>query len=248
MASVSEALQSRGRKFSLTVKNADTQHADVKGTPTMTLIYLIRHGETDWNRERRIQGSTDISLNDVGRAQAARTGRLLRAHDWGGIASSPLSRAFETALIIAGNLDFDPLLIESIPALGERRYGAAEGLDQQQLLERFPPGTPVPGRETRHAVAARVIPAMISFAERHPGSNLIVTTHGGAIRSVLERVAPDSPIHLGVPITNGSVHSFQHVHGGIELVRFDDPIELESVASDCEDLLVQNAVEQREAP
>lgn len=213
----------------------------------MTLIYLVRHGETDWNRERRIQGSTDIALNDVGRAQAERTGRLLGAYDWAGIASSPLSRALETAQIIAATLTFDPHRIEAIPALSERRYGAAEGLDQQQLLESFPPGTPVPGRESRDAVAARVVPAMIAFAERHPGSKLIITTHGGAIRSVLDSVAPDSQTHLGIPITNGSIHCFRHVEGGIELVRFDDPIELESVSDDCDDLALQNAVEQREA-
>ena len=63
----------------------------------MTLLYLVRHGETDWNRTHRIQGSTDIPLNDTGRAQARRAGRLLAKRSWDGIYSSPLSRAFETA-------------------------------------------------------------------------------------------------------------------------------------------------------
>jgi len=54
------------------------------------LLYLVRHGETDWNRARRIQGSTDIPLNDTGRGQAAATGRLLARRDWDAIYSSPL--------------------------------------------------------------------------------------------------------------------------------------------------------------
>ena len=68
----------------------------------MTLLYLVRHGQTDWNLQRRIQGSTDIALNDTGRAQAARAGQLLARRHWDVLASSPLSRAYETAEIIGG--------------------------------------------------------------------------------------------------------------------------------------------------
>ena len=65
------------------------------------LLYLVRHGETDWNLQRRIQGSTDIPLNDTGREQAAATGRLLARREWDAIYSSPLSRAIETGELIA---------------------------------------------------------------------------------------------------------------------------------------------------
>ena len=65
----------------------------------MSYVYLVRHGETDWNRTHRIQGSSDIPLNDTGRAQAARTAALLARRQWDAIYSSPLSRAFETATI-----------------------------------------------------------------------------------------------------------------------------------------------------
>ncbi|CAN5410729.1 histidine phosphatase family protein [soil metagenome] len=220
----------------------------------MTLIYLVRHGETDWNRARRIQGSTDIPLNDVGRAQAARTGRLLAKRSWDGIASSPLSRAFETGAIIASEVDIEPSRIEVLDALVERRYGQAEGLDDRELFRLFPGDTPVPGRESREDVASRVIPALIELARRHEESRspsaadtrLIVTTHGGVIRTVLNHVSPQTRYHRGIPITNGSVHSFRHVDGALELVLFDDPIDIESVADDCGDLDDQNAVEQRE--
>jgi len=220
----------------------------------MTLIYLVRHGETDWNRARRIQGSTDIPLNDVGRAQAARTGLLLARRSWDGIASSPLSRAFETGAIIADAVGIEPSHIEVLDALVERRYGEAEGLDDRELFRNFPGDTPVPGREGREDVAARVIPALIDLARRYErdrdpsaeDARLIVTTHGGVIRTVLNKVSPEPRYHRGIPITNGSVHSFRHVDGALELVLFDDPIDVESVADDCGDLDDQNAVEQRE--
>ncbi|MBC7401703.1 MAG: histidine phosphatase family protein [Microbacteriaceae bacterium] len=220
----------------------------------MTLIYLVRHGETDWNRARRIQGSTDIPLNDTGRGQAARSGRLLARQSWDGIASSPLSRAFETGVIIAQAVGIDPTGIETLDALVERRYGEAEGLDDRELLRLFPGDSPVPGRERRAEVAARVIPALVALAERYelerrassPDARLIVTTHGGVIRTVLNHVSPLTKYDRGIPITNGSVHSFRHVDGAIELVLFNDPIDIESVTEDCDDFDEQNAVEQRE--
>jgi uncharacterized phosphatase len=207
----------------------------------MTQLYLVRHGETDWNLARRIQGSTDIPLNATGRAQAARTGELLSRRQWTAIASSPLSRALETARIIGSELGIDD--IEILDDLAERQYGEAEGLEAQELDRRFPVGTTVPGRETREAVAARVIPALVALAERNPSADLIVTTHGGVIRTVLNEVSPHSPAHRGVPITNGSVHSFRVVDGELELVAFDDPIEEASIADDCGDIVDQNAVE-----
>ncbi len=208
----------------------------------MTQLYLVRHGETDWNLARRIQGSTDIPLNATGRAQAARTGELLSRREWTGIASSPLSRARETAEIIGSEVGISD--IEIVDDLVERQYGEAEGLEAEELDRRFPVGTTVPGRESREAVARRVIPALLALAERNPGADLIVTTHGGVIRTVLNEVSPHSPAHRGVPITNGSVHSFRVVDGALELVAFDDPIEEESIAEDCGDIVDQNAVER----
>lgn len=211
----------------------------------MTALYLVRHGETDWNLQRRIQGSTDIPLNDTGRAQAARTGRLLSRRRWDGIVTSPLSRAAETASIIAAELGMPAPQI--LDAIVERAYGEAEGLADAALTARFPDNTAVPGRETREQVERRAIPALVELAERHLGQNLIVTTHGGVIRTVLNAVAPGHLSHRSVPITNGSIHSFELVDGALELIAFDDPIEEESVEPDSEDFGVQNAIEERES-
>ncbi len=208
----------------------------------MTSLYLVRHGETDWNAQRRIQGTTDIPLNDTGRAQAATTAELLARREWDGIFSSPLSRAYDTASIIASRLSLPAP--RRIPAIVERNYGAAEGLDWQQIEADYPGDTAVPGRETHAEVAERVIPALIGLAAEHPGQSLIVVSHGGVIRSVLDAVDP----HLRPgAITNGSVHSFEYVDGSLELVAFDDPIDELSLECGTDDLDEQNAIEGRDA-
>lgn len=207
----------------------------------MTDLYLVRHGETEWNRLRRIQGLTDIPLNDTGREQARLTGSLLTRRPISRVYSSPLGRARETAEIIAAQLGVgDP---ELRPALVERNYGAAEGLGFHEIDERYPPGVEVPGRESREQVAARVIPALQSLAAEHPGGAIVVVSHGGAIRAALMTAEPSGGFG---PITNGSVHSF-HIEGAdLRLVAFDDPIELAAIDPRAGDIDLQNAVEARE--
>lgn len=207
----------------------------------MTSLYLVRHGETDWNAQRRIQGSTDIPLNKTGRNQAATTGMLLARRNWDGLFSSPLGRAMETARIIGSEVGISS--VETIDALAERNYGEAEGLDYEQIEDRFPGDSPVPGRETHQEVADRVLPALMELALAHAGESLIVVTHGGVIRSVLNVVDP------GVShgrISNGSIHSFELVDGSLELVVFNDPIDELSLECATESLDEQNALESRE--
>ena len=208
----------------------------------MTRLYLVRHGETDWNAQRRIQGSTDIPLNETGREQARVTGRLLARREWDAIIASPLSRAFETASIIAGEIGLP--LPETDAAIVERQYGEAEGLDWQQVDAQFPAGTHVPGRESREEVVARVLPALIAIAERHHEQSVVVVSHGGVIRAVLDTVDPGN---THGSITNGSIHSFEHADGTLELIAFDDPIDALSLGCATEDLDEQNALEGRDA-
>jgi broad specificity phosphatase PhoE len=197
-----------------------------------TELYLVRHGETDWNRQRRIQGLTDIALNDAGREQARATGRRLATRTWDGVYTSPLSRAFETAEIIAAELGLpEPTPVD---ALVERNYGDAEGLDFAQVDRRWPERGDVPGQETREEVVARVLPALRALAAEHAGESLVVVSHGGAIRAVLTAVQPDASHGM---ITNGSIHSFRF-GDELELIAFDDPL--------TEGLDEQTAVEARE--
>jgi uncharacterized phosphatase len=208
----------------------------------MTSLYLVRHGETDWNAQRRIQGSTDIPLNEMGWRQAETTGKLLARRQWDGVYASPLSRAFDTATVIARETGMPtPQVVDGIV---ERNYGEAEGLNWEQIEAQFPGETPVPGRETHAEVAARAIPALIALARANPSTALIVVSHGGVIRSVLNAVAPNDSHGM---ITNGSVHSFEYVDGALELIEFNDPIDELSLECGTEDLDQQNAIESRDA-
>lgn len=207
----------------------------------MTELYLVRHGETDWNAARRIQGRTDIPLNDTGRDQARQAGELLARRRWDAIYASPLSRAVETAAIIGEQVGIAE--VGTRDGLMERDYGAAEGLGFDEIEALYPEGIHAEGQETREDVARRVGAALIELADRHPGESLIVVSHGGAIRAVLQLAEPGTQHPR---ITNASVHSFRVQDGTLRLIAFDDPIEEESLLPACEDLEVQNAVEAQD--
>ena len=208
----------------------------------MTRFYLVRHGETEWNRIRRIQGVSDIPLNDTGRAQAAAVGDILSKHSFDLIVSSPLSRALETARIISRRLGMPLPLV--VPDLIERNYGEAEGQTRAELDSRYPPGSEIPGREERASVTARAVRTLQDLAVRHPDSDILAVAHGGLIRSVVDYAAPGV---YDEPITNCSVHSFSLVAGTLELVAFDDPMEVLSHEISADEFEVQNPAEAREA-
>ena len=180
-------------------------------------------------------------MNDTGREQARATGALLASRRWKALVASPLSRAFETASLIGAEVGLDEPELE--PRIAERDYGAAEGLTGPEIDLRYPDGADVPGREAREAVAERAVAALHDLAARHPGEAVIVVAHGGVIRSVLETVAPGRHRE---PITNGSVHSFRHADGALELVAFDDPIDEQSIFPMAADFEQQNRLAERE--
>ncbi|MBW8871906.1 MAG: histidine phosphatase family protein [Leifsonia sp.] len=185
----------------------------------MTFISLVRHGQTDWNLAKRIQGSSDIPLNATGRAQAETTGRALAGGRFDAIYASPLSRALDTARIIAGHVGLSEP--GRLAAVAERQYGEAEGLTGEQILARWPDGTPVPGRETRDQVVARALPALRELGEQHPGENVIVVSHGGVISSLVRHVTDHALPGPGELIPNGSVHRFRYLDGDLTLDRFN---------------------------
>jgi probable phosphoglycerate mutase len=185
----------------------------------VTLISLVRHGQTDWNLAKRIQGSSDIPLNGTGRAQAEATGRALAGGSFDAIYASPLSRALDTARIISGHLGLgEPQPLE---AVAERRYGEAEGLTGAEILARWPEGTPVPGRESRDEVVERALPALLELGARHDGEHVIVVSHGGVIGSLVRHVTAHALPGPGEVIPNGSVHRFSYDDGRLTLDRFN---------------------------
>ncbi|WP_261167199.1 histidine phosphatase family protein [Microbacterium sp. Marseille-Q6965] len=183
----------------------------------MTLIALVRHGQTDWNLEGRLQGSSDIPLNDTGRAQARAAAERLRGGGYAAIVASPLSRAAETARIIATELGLPAP--ESVAALAERGYGVAEGLDVLAARERY--GDAVPGAETRPVVAERAATALQELASRHGEARVIAVSHGGVIGTLL-RLATDGALpNAQSRVTNASIWVFDVTPEAVTLAAAD---------------------------
>lgn len=142
-------------------------------------IALVRHGQTDWNKTLRMQGTSDIPLNETGRGQALEAAVLLADEQWDAIVSSTLGRAAVTADIIAERLGLE--VVERDEALIERAYGEVEGLTKAQATERF--GTAWPGEESFEALQERAVRAIDDVARRHPVEHLVIVTHGTFIRA-----------------------------------------------------------------
>ncbi|MCE3201912.1 histidine phosphatase family protein [Paenibacillus sonchi] len=145
------------------------------------LIGLIRHGLTDWNAEGRIQGQSDIPLNDEGRRQAEMLGeRLLQeTYRWDYCITSSLSRAAETGKIIAAKLGIP--LLEPDERIRERAYGQVEGMTAAQREEKWGKDwnlLPL-GQESDEQLQARALAFMEEIAALYPDKNLLVISHGG---------------------------------------------------------------------
>ena len=155
-----------------------------------TTILLVRHGQTDWNRENRVQGHTDRPLNALGREQAAVLALGLAAEPFDAVYASDLARAQETARPIA---EARGLEVIPHPGLREKSFGTWEGLLDHEVLERFTEAASGPwgDDETTEQMAERVLGALHEIAARHPDGRVVVVSHGGPLRTVLRHCALD---------------------------------------------------------
>jgi len=159
---------------------------------TLPRFYMIRHGETEWNRERRYQGKADIPLNDTGRAQAAGNGRYLASlpidwKDWSFVAS-PLSRAVETTRIIRTELGLDPDEFRTDERLMEVSFGEWERKLHSELLQEYPEAMAARDRSKWDHVPpggesyAQAVNRVRDFFDGLDTQTVIVC-HGGIIRA-----------------------------------------------------------------
>jgi broad specificity phosphatase PhoE len=173
------------------------------------LLYLVRHGETDWNAAERWQGHTDVPLNARGRGQARAVAAMLNRAGLAGVVSSDLSRARETAEIIAVRLGIELVYVDA--ALRERAFGPFEGLTREQCARLHPrewqawcdEQVAPEGAENRSVLAARVALGLRRAAEEvaRDDAAALVVTHGGSLRAVVAEATGTLP----PPIANGAV-------------------------------------------
>lgn len=170
-------------------------------TPTITRICFVRHGETDWNAEKRIQGQTDIALNETGRAQALAMAFNAAHVSFKTIYSSDLLRAHETAQALAQREDLE---VKSLPQLRERHYGIFQGITAAEGAERYPeayrhymvrdPNYDFETGESMTQLVERVGGAVDWMVRHHTGQTIAAVTHAGVL-DILYRKATGRPLH-----------------------------------------------------
>lgn len=173
------------------------------------LLYIARHGETDWNTAMRWQGHTDIPLNDNGRLQARALAGRLRGVTIADVVTSDLSRAQETGAIVASELGLAIRYTDA--ALRERQYGVFEGLTRAECEAQHADAwrawvasrTVPPGGESNEAFTARLVAAIARVAvDVTPvDTPALVVTHGGAMRAMIATVGID----VVPPLANGAL-------------------------------------------
>jgi broad specificity phosphatase PhoE len=155
----------------------------------VTTLYLARHGESDWNVERRWQGNADRPLTDLGRRQAGQLAERLASTPLDAVYSSDLRRARETAEAVARRQGLE---VRTLAALREVDVGSWSGLTREEVEERFPAafatwregGHGWEGGEAYEDMAERVVTAVLEIAGSHPGGSVLVVAHGGPIRAL----------------------------------------------------------------
>lgn len=180
----------------------------------MTRILLVRHGETEWNAAGRVQGWTDSRLSDRGRAQADRLAQRLAPSPLAAVYASDLSRAQETAQIIAQPQSL-PVMTDA--RLRERGYGAWEGLTLSELETQFPEAwhryhhqraldVPIPGGETWEQVSERILPALHDLLAQTAHETIVFVGHGGSLRAlILDALAAPLTTLLRLRLDNASL-------------------------------------------
>jgi probable phosphoglycerate mutase len=207
---------------------------------TGTRICLVRHGETPWNAERRIQGQIDIGLNETGQRQALAAGHWLRGANIAALYSSDLQRARLTAEAIGAALGLAPVLFAQ---LRERCYGIFEGLTYAEAQARHPEGyAAFEARdadydfgtgESLRTLHARVTGKLTELAARHAGQAIAVVVHGGVL-DIVNRFVRGNPLEMprDFLIPNAGLNWIVAVDGTWRIESWGDTAHLEPGARD----------------
>lgn len=161
----------------------------------MTKLYLIRHGETMWNMEKRTQGIRNIQLSELGKLQAKYLAKGLEKENIDVIYSSDLSRAYETAKIVGKYIDKP---VQPLPEIREMNFGEWEGLTINEIKGKYqdiysqwsttPHIAKIPGAETLIQVQERAMKGVNNIIKENPGKNIVMVSHGTAIKTIIFRL------------------------------------------------------------
>jgi broad specificity phosphatase PhoE len=184
-----------------------------------TIIGLLRHGQTDWNVDMRLQGVSDIPLNDYGREQANTAAEVLSSSTWEMIVSSPLSRALETANIVASKLGFEN--VDVLPELIERSFGVAEGLSYDDWKTRYQDGQNVDQAETIAQLDVRANALLKLLALKFEGQQVLTVSHGALIRRLIHIISNGEFPREGERFGNASLTTIEHDGDDWKILSYD---------------------------
>lgn len=201
-----------------------------------TRICLVRHGETDWNVERRLQGHEDMPLNATGRAQALALGQALAGGRFDAIYSSDLVRALDTAKAVAAQTG---VLVTPLAAIRERNFGVFQGHTRHEAEQLFPamqarvtarePDFVPPEGESLRQCFDRIAAVLVELAHKHAGQSILLVAHGGVLDAA-RRFVIDMPLHLprDFELGNAALNWLTHVDGHWTLGAWNDQKHLAS--------------------
>ena len=151
----------------------------------ITSICLVRHGQTDWNVLGKLQGTTDIPLNNRGKKQADQCGSFLRESQWDAIITSPLKRAKQTAEIIQQKINVPIIEMEEFM---ERNFGDAEGMTLKERRESFP-DKKYPNQEEVISFHHRLKEGIQKINQKYPEGRIVLVAHGAVINAILSGIS-----------------------------------------------------------
>jgi len=184
----------------------------------MTEIYLVRHGETNWNKEGRVQGKTDIPLNETGKMQAERCYDGVKDFQPTILIASPLKRAKVTAEIMNQNWNLPLIEMEEFI---ERSYGDAEGMSLEER-ERFFPERNIPNMEKLEDLKNRGISGLLKVCERFPEERVVIVAHGALINAILS-VVSNGEIGTGkTRLNNTCINKLSYVNECWEIIEYNN--------------------------
>ena len=174
---------------------------------TNSTLGLLRHGQTDWNIDLRLQGTSDIAMNQIGIEQIQTASKHL-TQGWDVVLSSPLGRARQSAEIVAAQIGISEIAIE--PLLLERAFGIGEGLTYAEWGEKFSKLDDIPGAESKASVEQRARKLLTHIESNYAGARVLAVSHGALIRFVLSEVSAGAIPPAGERLQNASLHLLHH--------------------------------------
>lgn len=186
----------------------------------MTTVCLVRHGETDWNKESRLQGQEDIPLNDTGRKQAKEAGLHLKEMEWDVFITSPLSRAKETATIISEQLDESIRLVE-MDHFKERAFGEGSGLTFEEIRTLYP-NRDYKGQEEWNPFQKRIFDGLHDIQKHYKDQKVLLVAHGAVINAILS-VLSEGEIGSGkTKLMNACISNIEHLNEMWQINTYND--------------------------